>query len=220
MIRHHLPDTMLLDHAAGTLPPAVPTLVATHLTLCPTCRGMLAVLEGLAGQMLAGLPPVDGDDEAGLAALLERLDEPEPEPTVLLPAWNDGGEFLLPAPLRRLTGPSANLQWRPSAPGIGRRVALTEELGGIASTLEEVWAGKEVPNHGHRGIEITLVLAGGYTDEQGHYGRGDVQVVGPETVHGLQIDDDGEPCLLLSVRSAARVPHGLKARIASWIGAI
>ena len=33
--------------------------------------------------------------------------------------------------------------------------------------------GTEVGPHGHRGLEYTLVLSGGFTDETGAYGPGD-----------------------------------------------
>lgn len=221
MTAHHVPDTMLLDHATGTLPVAADVLVATHLSLCPRCRGDLAMIEGAAGAMLESIEPAAGDDEAGLAAILGILDAPLPAPTVpAAPCASSPPEDLLPTPLRWMVGSSNDLKWRTSMPGVARRSVLDFGLGDVAATLEEVRPGQTVPKHGHEGIELTMVLAGGYTDNQNHYLRGDVQVVGPETVHSPLMDDEGEHCILLSIRSAARVPDGLAARIASWIGAL
>jgi putative transcriptional regulator len=220
MIAAHPPPPMLLDHAAGTLPLAADVLVATHIALCARCRSELAVLEEAAGAFLDELPPVPGDDEAGLAALLGALDGPLPPPTAPMPFPDAPPEDLLPGPLRRLVGPSADLKWRTTLPGVGTRALLDFGLAGIPASLEEVYPGHKVPTHGHEGVELTLVLAGGYTDRDSHYARGDVQVVGAETVHGLHIDDEGFSCVLLSIRSGPRLPDGLKARVASWLGAI
>jgi len=217
VIQHHLPAALLLDHVAGTLPEAVGVLVATHLALCPACRAEVVLLEDAAGALIEDAGPAG--DSAGLDALLARLDEPEAPPTVppLPPVATD---TTLPMPLRGYVGPFRDLPWKTTLPGVASRVELPLDFAGIPVTLERVRAGRVVPPHGHDGLEITLVLAGGYQDRGAGYARGDVSALGPETTHGLQIDDDGEDCLLLSVRSGARVPEGLYARIASWIGAL
>jgi len=221
MTSHHPPDAMLLDHVAGTLPVMVDVLVATHLALCPRCRAEVAMMEAAAGKLLEETEAVAGDVDAELDALMGLLDGPLPANTVPpAPFANAPPEALLPKPLRCVVGPSKDLAWTTSMPGAGLRVTLAEGLGGIPATLERVYPGKEVPTHGHEGPELTLVLAGGYDDPSGDYIRGDVQVVGPETVHSLHIHDEGEDCILLSIRGGARLPKGMKARIASWIGAI
>ena len=218
MIQHHLPAALLLDYVAGTLPEAVGVLVATHLALCPGCRAEAALLEDAAGLLLADEPGAPEDD-AGLAALLALLDTPEAPPTVPpLPA--PPPDTVLPMPLRAYVGPYADLPWTTTLPGVSSRVELPLLFADVPVTLERVRPGRFVPRHGHDGLEITLVLSGGYQDRGLGYARGDVSALGPETTHSLQIDDDGEDCLLLSVRSGARVPDSLYARIASWLGAL
>lgn len=217
MIRHHLPASLLLDHVAGTLPEAVGVLVATHLALCPRCRTEAALLEDAAAALVFDAP--SAPDPTGLDALLARLDEPEAPPTVPpLPA--PAPDTVLPMPLRAYVGPFDALDWTTTLPGVASRVELPLAFGDVPVTLERVRAGRAVPPHGHDGLEITLVLAGGYQDRGEPYARGDLSALGPETTHGLQIDDDGEDCVLLSVRSGRRVPEGLVARVASWIGAL
>lgn len=221
MTSHHVPDPMLLDHVAGTLPFVVDVLVATHLTLCPRCRAEVAMMEAAAGTLLEEAEAVAGDSDAELDALMGMLDGPLPAPSAPpLPFADAPGEAFLPKPLLSVVGPSKDLAWRTNAPGVGKRVTLDYDLGGIPATLERVYPGREVPTHGHEGPELTLVLAGGYSDDSGEFVRGDVQVVGPETVHGLDIHDENEDCILLSIRGGERIPQGLKARIAKWIGAI
>lgn len=220
MIRHHLPDSLLAEHVAGTLPLALDVLVATHLALCPTCRAGTAALEEAAGALLDAAPPVPGDDAANLEALLLRLDEPAPAPTAAPPPRPDTPpDPLFPAPLRYWTGPSAQLSWSTTVPGVAQRVVLPLELEGIPVTLEQMRPGKKVPRHGHDAPEMTLLLDGGYDDGAGQYRRGDVQVVGPEREHSLAIDDDG-PCILLSMRMGDRLPRELAAHVARWLGAL
>jgi putative transcriptional regulator len=59
-----------------------------------------------------------------------------------------------------------------------------------------------IPRHTHGGQEFTLVLAGGYTDETGSFGPGDLAVKGPEDTH-QPVGDSGEICFALIVRDGA-----------------
>ncbi len=55
---HHFPEEMLLDYTAGSLPEGLSILVATHLSLCPACRAVVADCEAVGGELLSGLAPV------------------------------------------------------------------------------------------------------------------------------------------------------------------
>jgi putative transcriptional regulator len=55
--------------------------------------------------------------------------------------------------------------------------------------------------HGHRGSELTLVLAGAFADATGAYHRGDVQDPDDETEHQPAADkESGCICLIASER--------------------
>ena len=58
-------------------------------------------------------------------------------------------------------------------------------------------AGQAMPEHSHRGTEMTLVLQGGYSSVDGHYVRGDLEVADQQTNHTPIADDDGEDCICL-----------------------
>ncbi len=58
-----------------------------------------------------------------------------------------------------------------------------------------------MPNHTHGGNEMTLVLAGGFSDDTGHYERGDVSIADDELVH-TPVADPGEDCICLAVTDA------------------
>jgi putative transcriptional regulator len=58
-----------------------------------------------------------------------------------------------------------------------------------------------MPTHTHDGSELTLVLAGGFSDESGHFVRGDVAEADPSINH-QPVADPGEDCLCLAVTDA------------------
>ena len=53
-------------------------------------------------------------------------------------------------------------------------------------------------SHSHTGAEVTLVLSGGFTDETGSYGPGDIAIQEAGSEHQPIADDDGE-CMVLAV---------------------
>jgi len=64
-----------------------------------------------------------------------------------------------------------------------------------------VKAGAALPQHTHEGAEYTLLLTGGFSDETGHYRRGDVAIADPSIDH-RPVADEGEDCICLAVTDA------------------
>jgi putative transcriptional regulator len=58
-------------------------------------------------------------------------------------------------------------------------------------------AGKRMRMHGHSGLEAILVLAGGYDDQDGHYGVGDIAVADESCIHQPVIDQDADLVLFM-----------------------
>jgi putative transcriptional regulator len=203
---HHLSDELLLDHAAGSLPEPVALLVATHLALCPSCRNQEAKLEAVGGAMLDDIEP-EPMDGGGLDALFARIEagagapqEGEAEAAAAIKPVSSDTTPTLPRPLRDYVGGEVDaLAWR-------RRGKLSEARlmpgarGGTVKLLR-IPAGAMMPAHTHRGTELTLVLEGGFSDEHGHYLRGDVAIADDEVTHRPRADDDGD-CLCLAVTEA------------------
>ena len=59
-----------------------------------------------------------------------------------------------------------------------------------------------MPVHSHDGTEVSLVLEGGFTDEFGSYGPGDIAIQEQNTEHQPVADDDGE-CIVFAVNEGA-----------------
>ena len=62
-------------------------------------------------------------------------------------------------------------------------------------------AGTAMPLHSHDGHELTLVLAGGFSDDDKHFLPGDVAVADASVNH-RPVADPGEDCLCLAVTDA------------------
>ncbi len=208
MIDHHLPDDLILEYAAGAASPPDALVVACHLVLCPVCRARVAAAEAAGGALLHDAPP--GEVSAHVrAATLARLDEAVP-PAPPLTGDPDG---ILPAPLAAHVGAFSALRWRWRFPGVHEvPVPVTHE--GMPARLFQLADGGVVPPHQHVGRETTLVLTGGFTDDSGHYTRGDVCARDEEGVH-RQVIDRGEPCVVLVAADGPFLPRSLYAWIAS-----
>jgi putative transcriptional regulator len=75
-----------------------------------------------------------------------------------------------------------------------------------------VATGRGVPEHGHSGSEITLVLSGSYTDRFGRFQPGDVADLDPDVEHDLKVDSAQACICLVAVESPARF-KGIIARL-------
>ncbi|MGB0749334.1 MAG: ChrR family anti-sigma-E factor [Magnetospiraceae bacterium] len=205
---YHPSDAVLLDHAAGALHEAQSLAVAAHAELCPQCRQRIAKAEAVGGSLLDDLAP-EAVSASALANVMGRLDEPAP---VLAPAALPFRPDLawMPRTLRRYVTGDAPLPWRRLAPGIKHLLLSTGDR--ATARLMRVDPGVCLPSHGHRGLEMTLVLEGGFSDALGHFVRGDVAELSEMDRHQPVIDADG-PCIALVVTEAPAVYDGLVYRL-------
>lgn len=211
--QHHPAADLLLAYAAGTLAEGSALLVATHLALCPRCRAEVAGMEAIGGALLE-----DADTEAPvspglLSDVLARLDgpplaEPPRRRTTTIPP---GTRPLLPEPLRSHVGGDLDqIRWRLTIPGL-HEAAVPCDGGSVR--MMRIRSGKGMPRHTHGGDEFTLVLAGGFTDADGHYLRGDFAATDPTVDHRPVADDDGD-CICVAFTDA---PLRLTGRFMRWL---
>jgi putative transcriptional regulator len=209
-ITHHPDDATLLAYAAGSLGEAASLVVASHLAWCPHCRTTVRCAERLGGTLIDGM-----DAEPVSAGMLDRclsgLDDapgaPAPETRTI------ADDPALPAPLaRRLGCPIAQVRWKRVAPGIQRHdLPLSPACRGRLS-LMRVASGRGVPEHGHSGSEITLVLSGSYTDRFGRFQPGDIADLDPDVEHDLRVES-AEPCICLIAADSPLRFKGIIARL-------
>lgn len=202
-IKHHLSDQLLIGYAAGNLPEAFSLVVATHVSLCDECRAWLETFETVGGAVLEA--ETAEMSEASLEVCLARLGQPE---TALKPAPRRG---LFPAPLAGYVGGDLEkVRWKPL--GMGVRQAILPTAKGATARLLYVPAGQGVPDHGHRGLELTLVLQGAFRDEKARFGPGDVEIADERDEH-TPIAEAGTDCICLAATDAPLRFKGLVSRL-------
>jgi putative transcriptional regulator len=92
---------------------------------------------------------------------------------------------------------SCTKSWRSAGIGIARHDVKFSQSD-MRATIYRIQPSRAVPSHSHTGSEITLVLAGGFSDESGTFGPGDIAVQEAGEVHKPVADADGE-CIVFAV---------------------
>jgi len=192
MIRHHLTDELLMAYAAGNLPEAFSLVVATHVSMCDECRARLMAFEAVGGAVLEEGAAMM---EAGVEACLARATL---APVAKRPSPRRKG--VLPGPLADYCRDGIEgVRWQKL--GMGVRQAILPTSRRASARLLYIPAGQAVPDHGHRGMELTLVLQGAFRDETDRFGPGDVEVAGEE-LHHVPTAEMGEDCICLAATDA------------------
>jgi putative transcriptional regulator len=197
-IRHHPDISTLMSCAAGSQPEAIAAVMAAHISMCPACAAELRKLEEIGAALFEGLEPSTVTRSAPVAAA--RSGEGMDARTVAARAG--GGD--VPAPLVALVGPRlAGIPWKKLAPGVWHYpLPLSEGAEGDLRLLK-VAPGKALPEHGHGGTELTLLLEGSYHDKVGEFRTGDVADLDEDVEHQPIADKDtGCICLVASERKA------------------
>ena len=187
-ITRHLDDSTLLSFAAGSLPTALAVVAAAHLAVCPRCRDEVAMMELVGGTLLGALPGAAMRGPVPAAPEIER--HPPSAPVAA------SGE--VPAPLARLIGDNLDaLRWRWVSPGSWLRHV---PIAGGRLHLFKCAPNVTLPEHGHEGSEITLVLRGTLSDGGVLYRPGDVCDLDDSIEHAPLAGADGCICVVAQDR--------------------
>lgn len=207
-ITHHLTDALLMAYAAGTLPEAFGLVVATHVSMCDECRARLGAFEAVGGTVLDRCGTEDLSAGAFEATMARITGAPAPRREAARPAPRG----IFPAPLAEYVGGDlSGVRWRPV--GMGVKQAILPSSREASVRLLYIPAGAAVPDHGHRGTELTLVLQGAFLDDGVRFGPGDIEVANEATEH-TPVADIGEDCICLAATDAPLRFRGLMPRIA------
>ncbi|MEM6308612.1 MAG: ChrR family anti-sigma-E factor [Pseudomonadota bacterium] len=208
-IKHHLTPGILMAYAAGTLPEAFNLLVASHLSLCDDCRAEFESYEALGGELLE----TQAFDQAAMsggsleATLALIAGGPVEEPARPIRA-----KGVLPTPLQDYVGGDlSDIKWKPV--GMGVKQAILKTSSEASARLLFIPAGAAMPDHGHKGVEMTMVLQGAFQDEDDYFARGDVEIADVD-LHHTPVADIHEDCICLAVTDAPLKFRGLIPKIA------
>jgi putative transcriptional regulator len=195
-----------MGYAAGALPHAFDLVVASHVSMSDDARARLAGYEAMGGVVLSDM------NEARIAedSLERTLAKIAGAPNRKAPARPENGIF--PEPLRNVVGGDADaVKWR--SLGLGAKQCVLQSDDGASARLLYIPAGQAMPEHGHRGMELTLVLQGAYRDEADRFARGDVEFADQTTDHTPVAEGDVDCICLVATDQRLRF-KGLLPRIA------
>lgn len=195
-IKHHLTDEVLMAYSAGSLPEAFDLVIATHVSLCDDCRARLDSLDAVGGAVLDDCTEIAMSADSLAATLALIADAPTTQDTPRVAA--KGSVF--PAPLQDyVNGDLDAVKWRKLGGGV--RQAILKTSNDASVRLLRIPGGAKMPDHGHRGMEMTLVLKGAFKDEDDRFARGDVEIAN-EDLHHTPIAEEGEDCICLAATDA------------------
>lgn len=196
-IEHHVDPSTLMSYAAGSLPEVLSAVVAAHLDRCPQCASELHKMERIGATLFEHLEPVPvttGFTETCLEAAQKPLPVAEEEKS----AGSNKDT------LARLLGHDiSEVHWKRLGFGIWHfPIHLSPSSKGDLRLIK-VAPGMVLPEHGHGGSELTLVLSGSYKDEFGSYHAGDISDLGDDVEHRPVSDpNEGCVCLIASEKKA------------------
>ncbi len=198
-VRHHVSPELLVAHASGTLSTGWSIAVASHVALCAECRRAAFQAEAVGGAMLETSPP-EPVAASSFDALLRRIREEEAVglPTMPSPPL-DPRVAMFPPPLRRYIGPEGPA-WRKLGTTAHHMLIDTGDRATKVRLLK-IGAGTPVPTHGHRGLELTLVLSGAFRDGDRVFARGDIEEANEDVEHQPLATPEAD-CICLAVTDA------------------
>ena len=212
-INHHLTEGIIVAYVAGTLSEAFNLLVATHVSMCDECRAAVAAHEAVGGAVLDDIECTALEDGA-LEACFDLI-ESRPADPIRVPnskKSHDNTDKVFPSPLQDYVGGDLDsVKWRKIGGGIKQAILPTSNDATVR--LLYIPGGCEVPDHGHNGTEMTLVLKGAFRDELDQFSAGDVEICDSDVEH-TPIAMEGEPCICLAATDAPLKFSGFIPKIA------
>jgi len=198
-ITHHLDATTIIALASGTLDEALGVVAASHVWWCAKCRDALKEAERVGGYLLNKLTRCDNNVTPGDG---RAPDEGLGADNAPHRAANIG----LPLPVAsRLGGMSlSDIRWRWAVPGLSLHELAVSKGGKGRLFLMRIGPGRAVPQHGHGGEELTLILRGSYSDRFGRFAIGDIAALHANVVHRPIVDKEDNCICLVATEAPAR----------------
>ncbi|MEO1206246.1 MAG: ChrR family anti-sigma-E factor [Pseudomonadota bacterium] len=202
-ILHHPDDATLMSFAAGSLPEALAAVVATHLAMCQSCTQDVAEMELLGSVFLSHEAPAHM--ERGVSRAKFHAAEADMDDEVMTrPCASSDSCSEIPGPLARVLGDNLDdIHWKRLGFGVWHHPIPLSGANSGDLRLLKVAPGRVMPEHGHGGSELTLLLRGSYTDEVGVFSVGDLADLDDEIDHSPIADPvHGCICLIASEEKA------------------
>jgi putative transcriptional regulator len=169
MIKFHPSREMLNDHIDGKLSLPLTVAVSAHIEMCELCQAVVRELESKQAEQVW---QTTGNDAVDFGDMLQSILAEPPEKNIRLTAKPAAmievaqQSYQLPGAFTLLP----RLKW--SEFGAVSRAKVLDE-GNARANMLHIGKGGAIPKHRHQGYELTLLLAGSYSDENGTYHKGD-----------------------------------------------
>ncbi|GHF11541.1 anti-sigma factor [Kordiimonas sediminis] len=220
-------DEWLVSYAAGSLGEAHACVVAAHIDYHPALKSKLRDAEDIGGALLEVSEPdsLQSDSFDAVMAKITAFEEDmfgavhmDTEQKDTVPPIVVGTDILpassLPSSLSQYIADKDlnSLKWRRMGPGMSQ-VRLWDGPKGEKLWLLKARGGTEMPVHDHNGLEMTLVLQGGYQVGASHYTPGMIELADTDTKDHHPVIDEGEDCICLVVTEAPIKLHSFIGRL-------
>ncbi len=217
MIQHHPDPSYLSDYAAGAMPTAFAAGVRAHLHLCAQCQqhvreltelGACAFEQQATTQTAASLDELYADIVAQIDAAPSGGNSDNNSTTAnnSVQTKNCTAQDGLPCsdipPVleKLLHKPLQAHKWQTLSPSL-KRLPLAPGDNQEMINFYRIKPGGKIAAHDHRGDELTLVLRGSFSDQNGVYQRGDFILRRDGEPHRPMASQD-EECLCFSVEQS------------------
>jgi putative transcriptional regulator len=200
MIKHH-PNSQQLDaFVSGVCEPTLALMISAHADMCVQCQAKCIKLQQIQAIEALSSPL---DTSAELDKMFGRITQlpvvkPDQAPVAAKVGGFDleleGKRFILPRSLKRYAQHTGN--WSRL---VGKLWQAPIDLGymGKANFIYMEKGGK-VPEHTHKGTEMTLVIDGQYGDGVANYDCGDFTLLDGQHNH-LPHSEADEGCLVFTI---------------------
>lgn len=203
-VNHVLNDQLAMGYAAGVLPEAFDLVVASHISLSDEGRALVGSYEAVGACVMESCDSVKMDANA-FAATLDRI---KSDKSVV---EKPKAASVLPEAIQNYVGGDVDkVKWRPLGGGVKQAILPTK--GKAQARLLYIPAGQSVPDHGHRGTELTLVLQGSFADEVDTFARGDLEIANEDLDHQPVASMEAD-CICIAATDAPLRFHGLLPRL-------
>lgn len=196
MINYHPTDKQLQQYAEGNISSALALVVSAHCDVCSHCQDKVDDINAELSSVIENIHAHQDKDPAFEKMLASIMQMPivDTKPAVAPRIELDGRFFDVPRPLQRFVKHTGN--WSHL---LGKVWQAPVDLGdaGIANFIYMENGGR-VPEHTHKGTELTLVVDGEFSDGLADYDSGDFIIMDDEHIHSPH-SNASEGCLVFSI---------------------
>lgn len=211
---HHPSESWLIRYAAGRLPDSFRRVIESHVMVCNRCASAVDDATDMSALVCASLAPAPLRFD--LQSFVDDLDEDDVAETGRLDCEESPKSDLVSLIDQFVeVGGLESLRWRPAGRGVSF-VRLRNDFREGRLWLLRAMPGTVLPQHSHRGDELTLVLKGAYFNRNQLFCAGDIEEADEFVEHKPVVTDD-EECICLAATDAPLRFRGWLPRISQAI---